>query len=66
MAQLFQMREKWGVEEMKGAAAPIHFCHGRGGVLHGEGEQAAAVLSREAVGWPSAGGRRKIVGPRLG
>jgi hypothetical protein len=37
---------------MKGAAAPIHFCHGRGGVLHGEDKKVAAVLGREDVGWP--------------
>jgi hypothetical protein len=43
---------------MKEAATLIHFCHGRGGVLRGEGEQAA--------GWPSAGGRRKAAEPRLG
>jgi hypothetical protein len=36
------------------------------GTLHGEGEQAAAVLGREVAGWPSAGGRRKASGPRLG
>jgi hypothetical protein len=35
-------------------------------VLRGEGEQAAAVLGREAMGWPSTGGRRKAAGPRLG
>jgi hypothetical protein len=51
---------------MKGAAAPIHFCHGRGGVLCGEGEQAVVVLGREAAGWPSAGRRKKAAGPRLG
>jgi hypothetical protein len=35
-------------------------------VLHGEGEQAAMVLGWEAVGWPSAVGRRERAGPRLG
>jgi hypothetical protein len=51
---------------MKEAAALIHFCHGRGGVPCGEGERATAVLGQEAVGWPSAGGRRKAAEPRLG
>jgi hypothetical protein len=50
---------------MKGAAVSIHFCHGRGGVLHGEGEQATVVLDEEAAGWLSTGGRRKAAGPRL-
>jgi hypothetical protein len=40
-----------GVGEMKGAAAPIHFTMGGEGALHSGGEQAAMVLSREAVGW---------------
>jgi hypothetical protein len=35
-------------------------------VLHEEGEQVATVLGREAVGWPSSGGRKKATGPRLG
>jgi hypothetical protein len=35
-------------------------------VLHGQGEQAAAVLSWEAAGWPLAGGRTKVARPRLG
>jgi hypothetical protein len=35
-------------------------------VLRGEGEQVAAVLGREAAGWPSARGRRKAARPRLG
>jgi hypothetical protein len=34
-------------------------------VLHGEGEQATEVLSREAAGWPSVRGRRKAAGHRL-
>jgi hypothetical protein len=51
---------------MKGAAMLIYFCHRRGGVLCREGEQVAAMLGREAAGWPSVGGRRKAAGPRLG
>jgi hypothetical protein len=52
---------------MKGAAASIHFfATGGEGVLCEEGEQAAVVLDREEVGWPSAGGRRKAAWPRLG
>jgi hypothetical protein len=47
---------------MKWAATPIHVCHGRGGVLHREGEQAAVVLGRDEVGWPSAGGRQLGLG----
>jgi hypothetical protein len=35
-------------------------------VLHGEGVQAVAVLGREAMSWPSVGGRRKAAGPWLG
>jgi hypothetical protein len=35
-------------------------------VLRREGEQAAAVLGREAESWPSAWGRRKAARPRLG
>jgi hypothetical protein len=42
---------KWGVEEMKGAAAPIHFAMGGEGVLRGGGEQAVAVLGQEVTGW---------------
>jgi hypothetical protein len=41
---------KQGVREMKGAAASIHFATGGEGVLHRGGEQAVAVLGREAVG----------------
>jgi hypothetical protein len=66
MAQLFQMREKWGVEEMKGAAAPIHFCHGRGGGAArgrragGSGAQSgggglAFSRRKEKDSWASAG-----------
>jgi hypothetical protein len=41
---------KQGVGEMKGAAALIHFATGGEGVLRGGGEQAVAVLGREAAG----------------
>jgi hypothetical protein len=51
---------------MKGQWHRFIFATGGEGVLRGEGEQATAVLDREAAGWPSAGGRRKAAGPQLG
>jgi hypothetical protein len=46
---------------VKGAVPTIHFATGGEGMLCGGGKQAAA-----AVAWPSAGGRRRGNGPRLG
>jgi hypothetical protein len=52
---------KQGAGEVKGAVPTIHFATGGEGMLCGGGKQAAAV-----VAWPSAGGRRRGSGPRLG
>jgi hypothetical protein len=67
----FRWGRKWGGVtgsrgDERGISTDSFFAMGGEGVLHGEGEQVEVVLGREAAGWPSAGGRRKVVAPRLG